>query len=299
LIQLKNCSFLFACALIALTVHISCTGAACAAGKKVKAWKFEQRNQLGAATFLVSENAIKVQYHSQGVQWNCSAPDWQVVASNPKLNLGKVLSLHDYSVAKASRFEFGRIDGGPTSSDTVLFMGKPANKMVYHVTAADPIKEKIEMMYQTASKRATAFSDVELVFSNWFKLKPEICRFLTGLYSFRGVRGILMNETYFYPDGKKHVVLSTDRFSEVMVDPSEFKAPSGFKFAYMHQIMQEDKKAMQMSGVLEDLFLDAPAKKTGAPSRNNGGPGKTNSGGVGNKNYGEPRGNKLKQAKPD
>lgn len=248
-------SFLASCALFVLA-----STSASAADRKVKAWRFEQRNQMGKARLYVCDDAIKVNFPQQNVQWNCSAPDWDVTITNYKLNIGKVVPVEQYGYLDASRFEFGKVSGGPTSRETLLFLGRPANKLRYHIVAADPIKEKLEMMYQTGSKRSASFNDVELVFSNWFKLRPEIRKFLSGLYRIADVNGILVSERYLYPGGKIHQVVYTDLVSEVQVNKSEFIAPKGFKFAYMHEIMQEDKKAEQMSGVIEDLFMDAPAK---------------------------------------
>lgn len=215
---------------------------------------------MGKARLFVCDDAIKVNFPQQNVQWNCSAPNWDVTITNYKLNIGKVVPLEQYGYLDGTRFEFGKVSGGPSSRETLLFLGRPANKLRYHIVAADPIKEKLEMMYQTASKRSGSFNSAEVVFSNWFNMRPEIRKFLSGLYRIADVNGILMSEKYLYPGGRIHQVVYTDLVTEVQLDKSEFTAPKGFKFAPMHEIMQEDKKAEQMTGVLEDLFMDAPAK---------------------------------------
>lgn len=257
----KGCALRFYVSLFAsFVLLVSASASASAAVKKVKAWRFDQRNQMGKARLFVCDDAIKVNFPQQNVQWNCSAPNWDVTITNYKLNIGKVVPVEQYGYLDASRFEFGKVSGGPTSRETLMFLGRPANKLRYHIVAADPIKEKLEMMYQTGSKRSGSFNDVELVFSNWFKLRPEIRKFLSGLYRITDVNGILMSEKYLYPGGKIHQVVYTDLVSEVQIDKSEFTTPKGFKFAPMHEIMQEDRKAEQMSGVIEDLFMDAPEK---------------------------------------
>lgn len=239
------------------------------ASNKVRVWRFEQRNQIGKAIVLVGENGIKVTNPHQNVIWICTAPKWDVTIVNYKLNIGKSVPLSQWE-SRVSRFESSQA-ADPVSRETIMFQGKPCNKLRFEILSSDPVKERIEMIYQTGSQRASSFNAAEVICSNWFKIKPEICAFLTGLYSIKQVSGVLMSQTYIYPGKRTHVVVSTDSFKQVEVDKSEFKIPTGFKFAHMHQIMQEEKKALQMSGVIEDLFYDAAAKKhpvsTKAPAK--------------------------------
>lgn len=229
-------------------------------GSKLKVWRFEQTNQIGKATVLVAESGIKITNSNQNVVWICTAPDWNVTIVNYKLNIGKQVPLAEYAAARKTRFEFSRVTGAE-KRETIVFLGKPCNKVTYRILSSDPVKERIEMIYQTGSQRASSFNAAELIYSNWFKIKPQICSFMSGLYGAPNVSGVVLNQTYLYPGKRDHVVLSTSTITQAEVDKSEFKVPTGYKFAHMHEIMQEEKKAVQMSGVIEDLFLDAPSKK--------------------------------------
>ena len=232
-------------------------------GSKIKVWRFEQTNQIGKATVLVAENGIKITNTHQNVIWLCTAPDWDVTTINYKLNIGKRIPLAQYAGSRTTRFEFSQVAGGERR-ETIMFFGKPCNKVTYQILSSDPVKERIEMIYQTGSQRASSFNAAELIYSNWFKIKPQILLFFSGLYSAPNPTGVVLNQTYLYPGKRAHVVLSTSRISQIEVNKSEFTRPSGYKFAPMHEIMQEAKKAVQMSGVIEDLFLDAPEKKPSA-----------------------------------
>jgi len=228
-------------------------------GKKVKVWQLEQRNQLGTSTTYLGDNGVVVINPQQNVKWVCTAPTWKVTIVNYKLNIGRTVDIGSYALRRNSTFEYGNVAG--VTRLPMVYLGKRAHRISYQVTASDPIKEKVEMFYQTASKRSGSFSGVELTISDSIKAKPQVLDFLGGLYKLAKLDGVLLQQSHIYPGGKRNSVVSTDLIKQVEVDDSVFAYPTKFKFAYMHEIMQEDQKALQMSGVMEDLFLDTPPKK--------------------------------------
>lgn len=229
---------------------------------KVKVWKIEQRDQLGKSVTLISDDGIVVKSPQQNVKWVCTAPDWKVTIVNYKLNLGKLADLAIYSQCNPDKIEYGDLrKNGSILSTHQAFLGRTARKCLYKTRGSDPVRERVEMMYQTGSQRAGSFSSVELIVSQSIKMKPQIQAFLSGKHNIDGLDGVVFSKTNIYPGGRRHNVLSTDSIIQTVVDASELQRPTGYKLAPVHEIMQETQKALEMSGVIKDLFFDDPKEK--------------------------------------
>jgi hypothetical protein len=225
--------------------------------KMIKVWKFVQRSTHGQGILLVGENAVKCSFVDQNVSWISSAPTWNVCIYNHKKKLGMLQPLGYCIVREDNKIEYGLAK--LTSTSATKFMHQPALKLSYSVTSSDPVKEKTEMFFQTGSERAVSFSKLEMLFSNWFPVNPQVLHVINGITRMPG-RGVLLEESHVYPGGRREVVLTTGSFTQCEVPETEFAYPKDFKVATLRDIMQERQKAREMSGVLQDLFLDVKKK---------------------------------------
>lgn len=227
--------------------------------KKVKVWQISQKTQLGLTNWLISDSGIKVSLPAHGISWLCAGPSWKVLVHNAKLNIGLEHVLDFYGRLRSQTVEFGRVDPNSVVTSKTLFQGRPATKVMARVISSDPAIEKLEMMYQQSKSRSDTFKRVETIYSSWIPLNPQEIAFICGYYK-NTVNGIRLEEVHVYTT-RRQVVLSTISMKETTVPASEFTYPTGFrKVRKMHQIMQEEDKARQMSGVIEDLFMDTDAK---------------------------------------
>lgn len=227
--------------------------------KKVKIWKFVQRSTHGHSILLFNESAIKYIFADQHVSWTSAAPSWNVCIFNSKVNRG-TLRTSDYCIVRQdNKFDYGRAT--VISRTKILFQNRPAIKVLYKVNSSDPLKEKVEMMYQTGSQRADSFTHVEQIFSDWIKISPQVQNVLNGLTKTAKVSGVMLEEIHVYPSGRRHKVLSTESYTQCDVPASEFDYPTGFKDSTIKNIMEESEKARDMTGVFEELLFDpAPTK---------------------------------------
>ena len=230
--------------------------------KKVKVWKFVQRSTHGRSILLFNESAIKYIFVDQHVAWNSAAPTWNVCIFNSSVNRGTMRPLAYCIARQDNKFDYGTAT--EVSRTKTFFQNRTAIKILYRVNSADPIKEKVEMMYQSGSQRADSFTHVEQIFSDWIKMSPQVQNVLNGLAKSAKVTGVMLEETHVYPSGRRHKVLSTESCIQCEVPTSEFAYPTGFKNSTIKDIMQENEKAREMSGVFEELLFDpAPSKGKG------------------------------------
>jgi hypothetical protein len=226
--------------------------------KLLKVWKFVQRTTHGHTVVLVCDSAVRCNFNDQKVSWIASAPTWNVCIINTEKNLGSMRSLEYFKLRQDDQVESGTAK--PSSTSKIQFLHQPAVKVTYDVTASDPIKEKTEMFYQTGSNRSSSFSKIEITFSNWFKISPQAQQVLNGIIRMSRGNGVILEEAHLYPGGRKELVLTTGSCTQCEVPVTEFAYPTGFKPSTMRDIMQEKQKAQEMSGVLQDLFIDEKKK---------------------------------------
>ncbi|MDZ4832766.1 MAG: hypothetical protein SGJ27_03095 [Candidatus Melainabacteria bacterium] len=229
-------------------------------GAKVKVWRLVQRNAKGKSVMLVGDSCFKYIFVDQSVSWIAKAPNYNICIINTEKHIGQLRPFGFAVSRQDNSVEYGQSDRFTKKSQ--LFFSRPALKITYDVTSSDPLKEKVEMMYQTGSQRASSFSKVEQIYSDWFKISPQVQHVLNGMTRVSKSNGVMLEETHFYPGGRKHVVLTTESVSQCEVPVSEFDYPTNFKQASFKDINQEDEKARAMTGVFEDLLFD-PATPSG------------------------------------
>lgn len=227
--------------------------------KKIKVWQISQNTQLGLTNWWIGDTGIKVGMPAHGITWLCAAPSWKVSIHNAKSNIGLEHGLDFYGRLRSQKVEFGRVDPTSVVSTKTRFQGRPATKVTARVLSSDPAIEKLEMMYQQSKSRSDTFQRVEYIYSRWIPLNAPELAFVCGYYKNR-VDGIRLEEVHVY-NTRRQAVLSTISMKETTVPASEFNYPTGFRRVQkMHEIMQEKDKAVQMSGVIEDLFMDTNKK---------------------------------------
>lgn len=232
--------------------------------KKVKVWKFVQRSTHGHSVLLFNESAVKYIFADQHVAWTSTAPSWNVCIFNSNVNRGMLRPLAYCIARQDNKFDYGTAT--EVSRTKTFFQNRTAVKVLYRVNSADPLKEKVEMMYQSGSQRADSFTHVEQIFSDWIKMSPQVQNVLNGLAKSAKVTGVMLEETHVYPSGRRHKVLSTESCIQCDVPASEFTYPTGFKNSSIKDIMEEKEKAREMSGVFEELLFD-PAPSQGKASK--------------------------------
>lgn len=220
-------------------------------------WKVEQTCQTeGQLSLVISDTVFKLSIPKQNLICVARAPSWNVVTVNKKENLGKEMSL-DLFVIGGFRI-FGKDKGATIKSRSRAdWHGQPAELIVTKLTDSDPLKEKLEMLYQDSEGRSAEVKSEKFVFEKWMNLRFELRRLLSGLYRVDNSNGLLLERTSVYQNGKNHVLLQTISCSRVPVDPSKFKYPKGFKpVVKFRELTMERKKREQAAGVLEDMFMD-------------------------------------------
>lgn len=226
--------------------------------KKVRVWKLVQRTNDGHVVVLLSDSAVKYMMDDQNVYWLSAAPKWDVCIYNYKENLGTLRPLI-YCIKRSDDIaDYGKLHA--VSKSPMKFLAHPALKVDYDVSAADPLKEKVEMFYQTGSERSSTFSKLEKIFSTWIPVPTNAQHVLNGITRTANMKGVLLQETHVYSAGRKHIVHATDSCIQCEVPASEFEYPNNFKRSSVNEIMQEQKHARQFSGVLQDLFCDEKKK---------------------------------------
>jgi hypothetical protein len=237
--------------------------AAEANSKRVKVWKITQNTQLGRTVWLISESAIKVSLPNQGISWLCASPSWKVLIFNSKGNLGLPHVLSFYGRLRSPSIESGKIDTNSIVRTRTKFEGRPATKLTAKVISSDPIHEKLEMMYQESKSRSDNFKNVEFVYEDWIPKLPQQLAFLCGYYK-NTVGGVRLEQIHQYTN-RTQKVITTEAIGQTTVPSSEFAYPTGFReVRKMHEIMMEKDQAKQMSGVIEDLFMDS---RSGPPPK--------------------------------
>jgi len=205
---------------------------------------------------VIADSALKLSLPKQNLVVVARAPSWNVVMINKKENLGIEMAL-DAFVLGGYRI-FGKEKGSAVKSRrAAVWHRQPAELLVTRVTQSDPLKEKLEMLYQDSEGRYVELKSEEFLFERWMNLRPEIRRILSGLYRVKKANGLLLERTSIYVNGKRNVLLRTLSCSRVPVEASQFEYPRGFKTVRkIRELTMEDRKREQAASVLEDMFID-------------------------------------------
>lgn len=225
--------------------------------KSETAWAVEQRSEKeGLLQLVIADSALKLSLPKQNLVVVARAPSWNVVTINKKENLGIEMAL-DKFVLGGYRI-FGKEKGSVVKSrKAAVWHRQPAELLVTRVTQSDPLKEKLEMLYQDSEGRYAELKNEEFLFEKWMNLRPEIRYILSGLYRVNKANGLLLERTSIYVNGKRHVLLRTISCSRVPVAASQFEYPRGFKTVRkIRELTMEDRKREQAASVLEDMFID-------------------------------------------
>lgn len=220
-------------------------------------WKVEQTCESeGQLSLLMSDAGVKLTIPKQNLVCVSRAPTWNVVMFNKKENIGKQMQL-DFFALGGYRL-FGKDKGSKIQSrNAVDWQGHPAELVVTRLTDSDPLKEKLEMLYQDSEARYAEVKTEKFLFEKWMNLRPELRRLLSGLYRVDKSNGMMLERTSVYSSGKNHVVLKTLSVTRVPVDPAQFEYPKGYKVVdKIRELTMERKKREQAAGVLEDMFMD-------------------------------------------
>jgi hypothetical protein len=220
-------------------------------------WKVEQTCETeGQLSFLMTDSALKLTIPKQNLIIVAKAPSWNVVTINKKENLGKEMT-RDLFVVGGYRI-FGNDKGASIKSRTKAeWQGQPAELVVTRLTESDPLKEKLEMLYQDSEGRYAEVKTEKFLFEKWMNLRFELRHLLAGLYRVNPSNGMLLQRTSVYQSGKNHVLLKTISVTRVPVDLAQFEYPKGYKpVVKFRELTMESKKQQQAAGVLEDMFMD-------------------------------------------
>lgn len=220
-------------------------------------WKVEQTSESeGQLSLLLTDSGLKLISPKQNLVCVSKAPNWNVVTVNKKENLGKEMKL-EYFALGGYRI-FGRDRGSKIQSRTKLYwQGRPAELVVRRLSESDPLKEKLEMLYQDSEARYAEVKMEKFLFEKWMNLRPELRLLLSGLYRVDKSSGLLLQRTSIYSSGKKNVLLKTLSVTRVPIESSQFAYPKGYKTVKsFHDLTMERRKREQAAGVLEDMFMD-------------------------------------------
>lgn len=220
-------------------------------------WKVEQVCQSeGQLWLLMTDTALKLTIPKQNLVIVARAPSWNVVTVNKKENLGKQMT-RDLFVIGGFRI-FGKEKGSVIESRSrAQWQGQPAELIVTRLSDSDPLKEKLEMLYQDSEARYAEVKTEKYLFEKWMNLRFELRHLLSGLYRVDSSNGLLLQRTSVYQNGKNHLLLKTISVTRAPIDLAQFEYPKGFKpVVKTREVTMERRKREQAAGVLEDMFMD-------------------------------------------
>ena len=133
--------------------------------------------------------------------------------------------------------------------------GMPANKVTFKVSNSDSLKERLEFAYQESSNRSTSFNKIEIVYSDWIKITPQLLKFLAPYYKYPEVRQLPLQCMQRYPDGSTNTVLSTIKAEPALISLDEFTVPAGLTLTkFRDEVIEDRDQRHNIPGVVEDLF---------------------------------------------
>jgi len=244
-------------ALLVPLLFVFCAQAADKSGgnqTKVSGWRIEQNSNYGHLTLLLCPKGARMSWRNKEFVSVCKAPDFIPVLFNPKRKNQYIGKPEKWNL-QSPHLPKEIMNYETPSREAAKWRGMPASKVTFKVSNSDSLKERLEFAYQESSNRSRSFNKIEVVYSEWIKIAPQLLRYLAPYYKYPDMQQFPLECMHRYPDGSSDIVLSTIKVEPAMISNEEFSVPSGLAVSRLRdEVIDGRDQRQNIPGVVEDLF---------------------------------------------